>query len=776
MKLKLSSKAQTLEDLAGIITSANVLPLIRFYAKEYFEKKEAILSSCIDRFDTDLIVRSSSSNEDNEFTSNAGGFDSVANVKLDTDALDDAVQKVIKSYGDNVSVDDEVLIQPMLGNVTMSGVIFTSDIDVLTPYYIINYDESGSTSSVTNGDKANLKTFVSFKKLNHSENKYIDKLLTASKECEDICENIFLDIEFAFDDDKLYILQVRPIVQKNKNNLSRIGLTSSLSKLYKKIKKLNASHPKLLGDRGIFGVMPDWNPAEIIGVKPKRLALSLYKEIITDEIWAYQRDNYGYRSLRSFPLLHSFLGVPYIDVRVSFNSFIPKNLHDSISTKLVNYYLEELSKNSNHHDKVEFEIVYSCYYFGIDKKLQKLKGKNFSDNEIKRVEFELLELTNNIIDIKSGLYKKDLEKIEKLNEKYDETIRANLSLVDKIYWLIEDCKRYGTLPFAGVARAAFIAVQFLNSLENENVITRKDKEKFLNSLNTVSKSLSQDKKKMPKDKFIEKYGHLRPGTYDINSKRYDEAYDEYFEECQHDVHDVHDGFFEFSLSQKETIDKLAIESGLKCSADNLLTFVKEAIEGREYAKFVFTKNLSQVLVLIEEFGDKLTISRDDLAYLDIQKVKNLYSILDHREVRDIFIADIAKNKDYYEYTKAVKLPSLIVNEDDIYNFYLEDEDANFVTLNSINSVVVDIDDESANNLVNRILCIKSADPGYDYLFSKNIGGLITCYGGANSHMAIRCAELGIPAVIGCGEKMFAQYRKANVIMIDAANKQVKILS
>ena len=109
--------------------------------------------------------------------------------------------------------------------------------------------------------------------------------------------------------------------------------------------------------------MPDWNPAEIIGVKPKRLALSLYKEIITDEIWAYQRDNYGYRSLRSFPLLHSFLGVPYIDVRVSFNSFIPKNLHDSISTKLVNYYLEELSKNSNHHDKVEFEIVYSCLFW-----------------------------------------------------------------------------------------------------------------------------------------------------------------------------------------------------------------------------------------------------------------------------------------------------------------------------------------------------------------------------------------------------------------------------
>ena len=31
-----------------------------------------------------------------------------------------------------------------------------------------------------------------------------------------------------------------------------------------------------------FGVMPDWNPAEIIGIRPRPLALSLYQEIMTD--------------------------------------------------------------------------------------------------------------------------------------------------------------------------------------------------------------------------------------------------------------------------------------------------------------------------------------------------------------------------------------------------------------------------------------------------------------------------------------------------------------
>ena len=101
--------------------------------------------------------------------------------------------------------------------------------------------------------------------------------------------------------------------------------------------------------------MPDWNPAEVIGARPRPLALSLYKELITDGVWAYQRSNYGYRNLRSFPLLLSFLGLPYIDVRVSFNSFIPSKLDSELANKLVNYYIEKLKKNKKMHDKVEVD-------------------------------------------------------------------------------------------------------------------------------------------------------------------------------------------------------------------------------------------------------------------------------------------------------------------------------------------------------------------------------------------------------------------------------------
>ena len=76
------------------------------------------------------------------------------------------------------------------------------------------------------------------------------------------------------------------------------------------------------------------------------------------------------------------------------------------------------------------------------------------------------------------------------------------------------------------------------------------------------------------------------------------------------------------------------------------------------------------------------------------------------------------------------------------------------------------------NIEGKIIFIKSADPGYDYIFSKNIGGLVTQFGGANSHMAIRCAELGIPAIIGCGEKNYLEWSREKKLSIDCMKKKV----
>ena len=64
--------------------------------------------------------------------------------------------------------------------------------------------------------------------------------------------------------------------------------------------------------------MADWNPAEMIGKKPSNLSMSIYKKLITDDIWAEQRADYGYFDVRPNKLMFNLLGSPYINVKTDF--------------------------------------------------------------------------------------------------------------------------------------------------------------------------------------------------------------------------------------------------------------------------------------------------------------------------------------------------------------------------------------------------------------------------------------------------------------------------
>ena len=81
-----------------------------------------------------------------------------------------------------------------------------------------------------------------------------------------------------------------------------------------------------------------------------------------------------------------------------------------------------------------------------------------------------------------------------------------------------------------------------------------------------------------------------------------------------------------------------------------------------------------------------------------------------------------------------------------------------------------------NSLTDKIVLIENADPGHDWLFTHDIAGLITAWGGANSHMAIRANELRLPAIIGAGEILYRKWSTSNVIFIDCANRIVEVIS
>ena len=785
--LTFQSKARNLLALQGRIQNGEVLSLLIFSksdlqdlreskGRKSSESKKAIFAKIKDLQAKRIIIRSSSLNEDSESQSNAGAFLSIANIKSDDEnAVFSALQKVADSMSNE---NDEILIQPFLENISACGVAFSVDKDNFSPYFCIAYDESGSSNAITDGSSKVSKNFYAYRGAESIIDKRMSQLIAMIRECENLFDCEFLDIEFAFvkrgNKEILYCLQVRPLVMQGKLNLFKALPKEALGRLYRRLENLQENRCGVLGERFIFGIMPDWNPAEIIGIRPKRLALSLYKAIITDNIWAYQRDNYGYRDLRSHPLMHSFLGMPYIDVRVSFNSFVPKDLDSKIAEKLINFYLQKLIDSPQLHDKIEFAIVYSCYDFNAPKKLKNLLNFNFNENEIKRLEFALLNLTNDIINPQNALFKKDIAKADKLNAVFTQIKDSNYSAIDKIYWLLESCKRYGTLPFAGVARAGFVAMQMLNSLVEIGFLSVAQKDDFLNSLNTISKILSTKSANLNAqnaDEFLSEFGHLRAGTYNILSPRYDCAFEKYFAFCQNPQSPKHKDFTLDSHKMQE-LDILLAQNGLKIDSQGFFAFLKDAIEGRERVKFEFSKLLSYAIELISKLGEYYGIDKENMAHLDIQNIFTLYSSLYSKNPKDRFLDEIARHKAEYELTLALKLPPLLYSPHQIYSFFTQTSLPNFITQKSVTAQVAF---ENDSNLKGKIVLIKSADPGYDYLFTKHIAGLITCYGGANSHMAIRASELALPSVIGVGEERFATLCKAKRVRIECGSEQILCL-
>ncbi|TVX25512.1 hypothetical protein AZJ46_11205, partial [Streptococcus pneumoniae] len=162
------------------------------------------------------------------------------------------------------------------------------------------------------------------------------KIIDAVKEVELLTQNDCLDIEFVETKcGDIYILQVRKLsVNKPKFQID----FKSYAVMENWLENLLTSQSHL-GNSLILSCMSDWNPIELIGSKPKPLSYSLYEELITKKTWAISRNNYGYRTLENTDLMYKIFGTPYIDVRKSLNSLLPRSLSDEACLSVVTYYL-----------------------------------------------------------------------------------------------------------------------------------------------------------------------------------------------------------------------------------------------------------------------------------------------------------------------------------------------------------------------------------------------------------------------------------------------------
>ena len=768
--MNLNHKAKTLKKLK---ISGAIIPKLKIYkVKKFLKDKDAILNDIKNKFRSKVAIRSCSFDEDQPDISNAGKFESFLNINpQNLRDTNNKIKKVINSYK-NKKKDSEFFIQDMVKNISMSGVILTRNLENYNKCININYYKGDDSSKVTSGASGS-KGILFYENQKYEIDKKFKKLVDIVNLLKKKTKKENLDIEFAIDkNNRIYILQVRNLIIPKKQ-ISNDQQNIALHKLEKKIKKLKQTHHSLFGNTTYFGVMPDWNPAEIIGVKPKPLALSLYRELITDHVWSDNRKIYGYKDLSQFHLMTTFYGTPYIDVRIDFNSWLPNSLSPKISKKIMNYYLNTFKNEKSFHDKIEFEIVFSCHTLKTEDNINKKLSKILNQNERK----DLIKQLKKINEIAISQIDKDFKLIENLIKKQKLVQDSSLYYIDKIYWLVEDCKKYGTLPFAGLARCGFIAMEILNSFVEKNILTENDKLNFLSSIKTITSEMKED---IYKDKkfFIKKFGHLRPGTYEITSLNYKENFNKYFDNFGKNKLNkkYKNKKFVFTKKQKDKINIFIKKNKAYKNFDSLIDFIKKSIKYREYSKFIFSKSIDMIFSNIQRFGNKFSIKRDQLSYLKIMDVLDLYFNLSEGEPINNIKKRINENKFEYFKNKKIDLPDVIISPRDLFIQKKGASKINYISNKSIFGKVLDYKKTNLNTNFEKIICIENADPGYDFLFSKNIKGLVTKYGGQNSHMAIRCAELNIPALIGVGDQMFQKIINSEYIKIDCILKKIDLIN
>ncbi|MEU9885015.1 PEP/pyruvate-binding domain-containing protein [Sphaerisporangium sp. NPDC051011] len=782
----LGTKAQTLARVRGALTTATVLDQVTVTVAQWRNDQQSVIDAVREAFpDEELIVRSSAPDEDTDTHSAAGLYASVLHVPAsEIAAVTDAVEAVISSYtrrhGQDVD-DFEVLIQPMLADVTASGVAFSRDLNG-APYLVVNYSEGKLTDTVTSGVGAVPEGV----RIHHDV--FAAELRPPLGAVAAIVRELVqltgteLDVEFAVSSGHLYVLQARPLqvgVRDRTDEDARVA--AEIAQIKDAIHGQKRPRGGLCGSYGgVYSTMADWNPAEMIGSHPRPLALSLYQRLITREVWREARARLGYRNPAPHQLMVTLAGHPYIDVRADLNSYLPADLDDGLCNSLVDFYLARLGRAPQAHDKIEFLVCPSVLDLDFSTHATAMAEAGFTAQEIDQLRGSLLRLSNSVIRDLRGVRSHMHYRIDQLPARRAELLdrigeEHPLFLADA---LLEDCLHFGTLPFAVAVRGTFMGVALWRSLLTTGVIDQEQHDGFLAGIETVSTRFAADLAAcqhgdLPQEDFLARYGHLRPGTYDITIPSYAAAPHLYLSGVgsQHRRQAPATGVLPARVMGD--IDDHLEHAGFEFDASTLLDFIREAQVRREGYKFEFTANLSHALDLISAFGQQHDLDAACLSWLTVEDLLACATSTVTSRDTDRLRHVAEDRRRIYQAQSLVHLPDVISGLWDV-DVVTGRSAPNFITNKTITGPAVllaqtqlaDVD------LTGRIVLTTNADPGYEFLFCRNIAGLITQYGGAASHMAIRCTEIGIPAAIGCGRDIFDHLAHAGTITLDCAQQRI----
>ena len=164
-----------------------------------------------------------------------------------------------------------------------------------------------------------------------------------------------------------------------------------------------------------------------------------------------------------------------------------------------------------------------------------------------------------------------------------------------------------------------------------------------------------------------------------------------------------------------------------------------------------------------------------MSYIHLNKILEISDGTTTKSPAESFKQAVEEGVEHNKLSNAVRLPQLIVDKSSISIVPFQVSRPNYIGNQKVIGEIINLENNANKNIDNKIILIENADPGFDWIFSYPIAGFITAWGGVNSHMAIRAGEQEVPAVIGAGEVLFRQWSSCKCLMLDCAEKRVKIL-
>ena len=421
-----------------------------------------------------------------------------------------------------------------------------------------------------------------------------------------------------------------------------------------------------------------------------------------------------------------------------------------------------LSDHPEYHDKLEFEIINTCADFTFEQTFRERYGNTLNGDAWLAYSGNLKRLTARMVDARpagSLAWRTGIGRSTRRSENYvDQCSEGSLQLFAKFAACL--ARRAMAAVLCGGA-ARFTVEIFLRAAVHKGALSEERYEAFGFSLETVLSDLSADMhdvisgKRDEKD-FLSIYGHLRPGTYDILSPKYADRSDLFVGSNLIETHKKK--AFVLSVTEETALNSLFEEIGYaEVDAHAFMDYARRSVAAREALKFRFSWFLSKSIDAIAAWGECVGLGRDDLSFLTLSDILCMQVSPVMRDPATIVNETVQNNRSEWFQCDALKLGHFIASVDDIYIMATHRSAPNFVTSKRVEgrTVVLLPNQQISHRSKERWCASKTPILATMDIYEGNFWvDHEVC--GANSHMAIRCGELGIPAAIGCGEELFSR--------------------